>query len=60
MTATSLGDVIYEPKLEDLIVNAFMMYERGLWPVSMRHEARNIIRESKVNVPDANGEPLDL
>lgn len=30
-------------KLEDLIVEAFKRYEQGLWPVSMRHEAKAII-----------------
>ncbi len=35
-------------KLEDLIVEAFKMYEKGLWPYVMRQEAKNIINAAKV------------
>lgn len=34
---------VHRKKLEDEIVKAFMRYEKGEWPVSMRHEADAII-----------------
>lgn len=46
MTQTSPSK-INEQWLEDLIVDAFKAYEKGLWPLSMRHEARAIISRSK-------------
>jgi hypothetical protein len=46
MGRNPLGE-IDEQVLEDLIVNAFKSYEKGLWPMSMRHEARNIITHSR-------------
>jgi hypothetical protein len=52
-----MGEISIQ-RLEDLIVEAFKKYEQGLWPVSMRHTARAIIEESKVNVLTTDGESL--
>lgn len=45
-----MGSNTLDQRLEDLIVDAFKKYEQGLWPVSMRNEARLIIQHSKVNL----------